>query len=95
MLSPGLLGGDDVATDGFVLDEEPRFVEEEHLEGGELPGVGNLVRRAVEDVEQQGLQHIRRITPSREIECLEASGGETIFGIVERRSRTGPPCVQR
>ena len=43
VLPPGFLCGDDVAANRLVLDEEPCFVQQEHLERGKLLRVGNLV----------------------------------------------------
>ncbi len=43
VLAPGLLRLHDVVADRLVLDEEPRLVEQEDLEGGEFRRVGDLV----------------------------------------------------
>ena len=61
MLSPCLLGGHDVAADGLVLNEEPCFVHQEHLERRKLFRIGNFVRRPVQDVEEEWLEHLGRV----------------------------------
>jgi len=45
LLMPGLLCLHDVIADGLVLDEEPRFVEQEELDCVEVLRVGNFIRR--------------------------------------------------
>ena len=59
VLAPGLEGLDDVSLNARVLEEHPRFVDEERFEnGGDLPvrddGVGPM-----EDVEEQRFQKFR------------------------------------
>src|SRR5216684_8683895 len=61
VLAPGLLRLHHIIANGLVLDEEPRFVEQEHLEGGEVPRVGNFIRCPVQNVKEEWFQDLRRI----------------------------------
>ena len=86
VLPPRLLSRHDVGADGLVLDEEPRLVQQKHLEGRELRGVRNLIARPMKDIEQQRLQHLRSIAPAGEVEGLEAGKAERVFYVVEEEA---------
>ena len=86
MLPPGILGRNDVAPDGFVLDEEPRFIEQEYLERRKLLRIGDLIRRPVQDIEEKRLEHLGRIAPAGEIESLKPAERKRVLGIVEEEA---------
>src|ERR1035441_145793 len=85
VLAPCLLRLHDVVADGLVLDEQPRLVKQERLERCQFRGVGNLIARPVKDVEQKWLQHLRRISPSGEVESLEAGKTERVLRVVKEK----------
>ena len=84
--SPRLLCLNDVVADGLVADEEPCFIQQEHLERGKILRVGDLIAGPVEDVKQQRLQHVGSITPSGEVEGLETAEGKRVLGVVEEKA---------
>src|ERR1035441_571237 len=86
MLAPRLLCLHDVVANGLVLDEQPRLVKQERLERRQLRGVGNLIARPVKNVEQEWLQHLRRIAPAGEVESLETGEAERVFCVVEEKT---------
>ena len=96
VLAPGLLRLHDVIADGLVLDEEPRLVEQEDLEGAEVLRVGNLIRCPVQNVKQQWFQNLRRIVPAVEIERLKAVERKRVLGVVKEEAvlSTAGPAVQ-
>ena len=86
VLAPGLLRLHDIVPDGLVLDEEPRLVQQEHLEGRQLLRVGDFIRGPVENIEQQRLQDLGRVAPAGEVEGLEAAERKRVFGVVEKKA---------
>src|ERR1035437_7643148 len=46
----------------------------------------------MQHIEEQRLKHIRRVTPSRKVECLKAAEGECVFGVVEEKSMLTAAC---
>src|SRR5579863_1189335 len=72
VLAPRLLRLYHVIANRLVLDEEPRFVEQEDLEGVEVLRVSDLIRRTMQNVKQKRLKNFRRIIPAVEIERLKA-----------------------
>ena len=96
MLAPGLLRLGDVIPDRLVADEQPRLIEQEDFEGGQLLRIANLVAGPVQDVEQQRLQHLGRIVPSVKVEGLEAAEAERVLDVVKQKAvLPGPrPAVQ-
>ena len=87
--APGFLCLNHIVADGLVADEQPRFIEQEDLEGGEFLRVGDFVRGPVKYVEQQWLQNIGRITPAGEVESLEAAECQRVGRDCRRESHTG------
>jgi len=71
VLPPCLLSRDDVAADGLVLDEQPRLIEQQQLERSKPIGTGDLDRRTMQHIEEQGFQDIGRVTLTAEVEGLE------------------------
>ena len=57
--------------------------------------VVNRRARAMQDVEQQRLQHERKLLEPLEVEALDALKRQRVFDVVEERRRTGPPWTQR
>src|ERR1035437_4845192 len=92
VLAPGLLRLHHVVANRLVLDEEPRFVEQEDLEGGEFLRVGNFIRRAVQNVKQQRFQNLRRIVPAVEVEGLKARERKRVLGVVEEEAVLAAAC---
>src|SRR5277367_6673921 len=72
VLAPSLLRLHYVTANRLVLDEEPRFVEQKHLESGELLRVRNLIRCPMQDVKQQWFQNLGRVVPAVKVEGLKA-----------------------
>ena len=85
---------DDVVANRLVPDEQPRFVDQEHLERAELGWIGDLVAGPVQDVEQQRFQNLRRIAPAGEVEGLETAERERVFALSKRKPYW-PAVVQR
>src|SRR5208282_393561 len=76
----------------LVLDEEPRFVEQEDLEGGEFLRVGNFIRRAVQNVKQQRFQDLGCIVPAVEVEGLKVGERQRVLGVVEEEAVLPAAC---
>ena len=55
MFTPRLLSLYDVVANGLVFYEQPRLVQQEHLECGQLVRIGNFSRGAVKHVKEQRL----------------------------------------
>ena len=97
VLAPRLLRLHDVVADGLVLDEQPCLIEQEHLEGGELLRVGDLVRRPMQNIKQQWLQAHRAHRPSRaKLKVWKLAERERVLGVVEEKSvlAAARPAVQ-
>src|SRR5579863_1572800 len=96
VLAPGFLRLYHVIANRLVLDEEPRFVEQEDLEGVEVLRVSDLIRRAMQNVKQKRLKNFRRIIPAVEIERLKAFERKCVLGIVEEEAvlPTAGPTVE-
>ncbi len=96
VLAPGLLCLHHVIADGLVLDEQPRLIEQEDLEGRELLRVGNLIRGAMQNIKQQRLKDLRGIVPTVEIEGLKAGERKRVLGVIEEESvlSAARPAVQ-
>src|SRR5208282_875480 len=96
VLAPGFLRLYDVIANRLVLDEEPRFVEQEDLEGVEVLRVSDLIRRAMQNVKQKRLKNFRRIIPAVEIERLKALERKRVLGVVKEESvlSTSGPTVE-
>src|ERR1039458_8219542 len=92
VLAPGLLRLHHVVANRLVLDEEPRLVEQEDLEGGEFLRVGNFIRRAVQNVKQQRFQDLGRIVPAVEVEGLKARERQRVLGVVEEEAVLAAAC---
>src|SRR3984957_12726156 len=92
VFAPGLLGLHYVIADGLVLDEEPRFVEQEELGCVEVLRVGNFIRCPVQNIKQQWFQDLRRIVPAGEIERLEAFERKRVLGVVEEEAVLSTAC---
>src|SRR6202167_2827 len=86
VLAPGLQSLDDILLNTGILQEDPRFIEEENFEhGGNLP-IGDERVRAVQDVEEQRFQKFRILTHALKVEGLEAGKRNGVFGVVEQES---------
>src|ERR1700681_864958 len=96
VLAPGLLRLHHIIADRLVLDEEPRFVEQEELGCAELLGVSDLIRCSMQNIKQQWFQNLRRIVPAVEIERLKAFERKRVLGVVEEKSvlSTAGPAVE-
>src|SRR5579863_499954 len=96
VLAPGFLCLYHVIANRLVLDEEPRFVEQEDLESVEVLRVGDLIRRAMQNVKQKRLKNFRRIIPAVEIERLKAFERKRVLGVVEEEAvlSTAGPTVE-
>src|SRR6266849_5349375 len=92
VLAPGLLCLHHVVADRLVLDEEPRLVEQEDLEGGEFLRVGNFIRRAVQNVKQQRFQDLGCIVPAVEVAGLKARERQRVLGVVEEEAVLATAC---
>src|SRR5271157_723811 len=92
VLAPGLLRLHHVVANRLVLDEEPRFVEQEDLEGGEFLRVGNFIRRAVQNVKQQRFQDLGCIVPAVEVEGLKVGERQSVFSVVEEEAVLTAAC---
>ena len=86
VLAPGLFGLHDVVADHLVSHEQPRLVHEKGFESGESVPVADLLRGAMEHIEQQGFQQIRRIAPTAEVEGLKPLEGKRVLGVVEKET---------
>src|SRR5271166_4819959 len=96
VLAPCFLRLHHIIADRLVLDEEPRFVEQEELGGAELLGVSDLIRCSVQNIKQQWFQDLRRIVPAVEIERLKAFERKRVLGVVKEESvlAAASPAVQ-
>src|SRR5271156_1781449 len=96
VLAPCFLCLHHIIADRFVLDEEPRLVEQEELGCAELLGVIDLIRCSVQNIKQQWFQDFRRIVPAVEIERLKAFERKRVLGIVEEEAvlSTAGPAVE-
>src|ERR1700691_6514916 len=96
VLAPGFLRLYHVIANRLVLDEEPRFVEQEDLEGVEVLRVSDLIRRAMQNVKQKWFQDFRRIIPAVEIERLKALERKRVLSVVKQKSvlSTAGPAVE-
>src|SRR5580700_5796242 len=96
VLAPGLLRLHHIIADRLVLDEEPRFVEQEELGCAELLGVSDLIRCPVQNIKQQWFQDFRRIVPAVEIERLKAFERKRVLSVVKQKSvlSTAGPAVE-
>ncbi len=82
-LAPCFLRARDPVADGLVLEEDPRLVDDEHLESRGIRGFFDLRRCPLQDVKQKWLQYIGVVRPPVEVEGLEARERERVLGIVE------------
>src|SRR6266481_7184609 len=92
LLAPSFFGFGHILADRPVADEHPRFVHDEHLE---LSGVLDRFNRpagAVEDVEKQWFKHVGIDGSRVEIESLEWSEREGVFGVVEDMTELSGVC---
>src|SRR5271166_3021356 len=96
VLAPGLLRLHHIIANGLVLDEEPRFVEQEELGRAEILRVSNFIRCPVQNIKQQWFQDFRRIVPAVEIERLKAFERKRVLGVVKEESvlSTAGPAVE-
>src|SRR5579863_6240111 len=96
VLAPGLLRLHHIITNGLVLDEEPRLIEQKELGGAEVLRVGDFIRCPVQNIKQQWFQDFRRIVPAVEIKCLKALERKSVLGVVEEEAvlSTAGPAVQ-
>src|SRR5271169_6455561 len=96
VLAPGLLRLHHIVANGLVLDEEPRFVEQEELGCAELLGVGDFIRCPVQNVKQKWFQDFGRIVPAVEIERLKAFERKRVLSVVEEEAvlSTAGPAVE-
>ena len=93
-LAPCFLRLNDVIADGLVLDEQPCFIKQEDFECSQPFGASNFERSAMEDVEEQRFQHVRRVAPAAEVEGLKVRERQRVFGVVEQEpvlTFAGPP----
>src|SRR6202166_447317 len=96
VLAPCFLRLHHIIADRLVLDEEPRFVEQEELGCAELLGVSDLIRCPVQNIKQQWFQDFRRIVPAVEIERLKAFERKGVLSVVKQKSvlSTTRPAVE-
>src|ERR1039458_2124992 len=96
VLAPCFLRLHHIIADRLVLDEEPRFVEQEELGCAELLGVSDLIRCPVQNIKQQWFQDFRRIVPAVEIERLKAFERKRVLSVVKQKSvlSTAGPAVE-
>src|ERR1700688_3730561 len=96
VLAPCFLRLHHIIADRLVLDEEPRFVEQEELGCAELLGVGDLIRCPVQNIKQQWFQDFRCIVPAVEIERLKAFERKRVLSVVKQKSvlSTTRPAVE-
>src|SRR5271165_416987 len=96
VLAPCFLRLHHIIADRLVLDEEPRFVEQEELGGTEVLRVGNFIRCPVQNIKQQWFQDFRRIVPAVEIERLKAFERKCVLSVVKQKSvlSTAGPAVE-
>src|ERR1700678_3246655 len=96
VLAPCFLRLHHINADRLVLDEEPRFVEQEELGCAELLGVSDLIRCSMQNIKQQWFQDFRRIVPAVEIERLKAFERKCVLSVVKQKSvlSTAGPAVE-
>src|SRR5579864_9452432 len=96
VLAPCFLRLYHIIADRLVLDEEPRFIEQEKLGRAELLGVSDFIRCPVQNVKQQWFQDLRRIVPTVEIERLKAFERKRVLSVVKQKSvlSTAGPAVE-
>src|SRR5271166_5024177 len=96
VLAPCFLRLHHIIADRLVLDEEPRFVEQEELGCAELLRVSDLIRCPVQNIKQQWFQDFRRIVPAVEIERLKAFERKCVLSVVKQKSvlSTAGPAVE-
>src|SRR6185437_11983092 len=82
-LAPGLERLDDVALDDRVLQEQPSLINEERLEDVADLRIPNDGVRAMQDIEEQRLQHFWVLVHPLKIEALESREGDGVLGVVE------------
>src|SRR6202050_1861094 len=86
VLAPSLESLDDIALNTGILQEDPRFIDEENFEhGGNLPVRDDRIG-AVQDVEEQRFQKFRILTHALKVEGLKAGKRNRVFGVVEQES---------
>jgi hypothetical protein len=80
----------------LVLDEEPSLIKKEKLERGKAFRIGDFKRGPMQDIEEQRLQNVRRVTPSAEVEGLEAGERQRVFAVIEEKAvlPIGCPAMQ-
>ena len=86
MFAPCLLGLGDVTTNRLISNEQPSFVEQEHLERRQPLGVSDLVARAMQDIKEERLQQLGCVVPTVEVEGLELAERQRVFHVVEEKS---------
>src|ERR1700723_125369 len=86
VLAPCFLRLHHIIANGFVLDEEPRLVEQEELGCAELLGVSDLIRCSMQNIKQQWFQNLGRIVPAVEIERLETFERKRVLGVVKEEA---------
>src|SRR5580693_8536020 len=96
VLAPGLLRLHHIITNGLVLDEEPRLIEQKELGGAEVLRVGDFIRCPMQNIKQKWFQNFGRVIPTVEVKRLEAFERKRVFGIVEEEAvlSTAGPAVE-
>src|SRR3984885_1572388 len=96
VLAPGLLRLHHIITNGLVLDEEPRLIEQKELGGAEVLRVGDFIRCPMQNIKQKWFQNLGRVIPTVEVKRLEPFEGKRVFGVVEEEAvlSTAGPAVE-
>src|SRR5258708_2780293 len=83
LLAPGLLRPRHIVANGLIANEHPGLVHDEDLELGAAFRGLDLRAGAMEDVEQQRLQHVRVARHAIEVEGLEGAESQRVLSVVE------------
>src|SRR6202047_4424399 len=96
VLAPCFLRLYHVIADRLVLDEEPRFVEQEELGRAELLGVSDLIRCSMQNIKKQWFQNLGRVIPTVEVKRLKTGERNRALGVVEEEAvlSAAGPAVQ-
>src|ERR1700730_17188168 len=86
VLAPGLKRFDDIFLDAGILEKYPSFIDEEGFENLRNLFVADNRARAVQDIEEQGLQNLRVLAHVLEIEALKSGKGDGVCWIIEKKS---------
>src|SRR5579863_3605918 len=96
VLAPGLLRLHHIITNGLVLDEEPRLIEQKELGGAEVLGVSDLIRCSMQNIKEQWFQNLGRVIPAVEVKRLKAFERKRVLSVVKQKSvlSTAGPAVE-